>query len=199
MSSTKLSTMTSDSLLPGSPIATRSASSPSLSSMEELEEDTEMRWSYNHSHYVRYRVVYANILARWGLSCRRAEIMKLVPSEHQSKQIDTIQLDTFCASCRSASHFGVCSTHLSKHRNKMSSLQHKQASMKTFTCSLCRLPVMGLSSFCLECGHGGHLHHMNDWFETEQLCPMGCGCDCIAVHHTVTQPLGLPLDQKDSQ
>lgn len=46
------------------------------------------------------------------------------------------------------------------------------------TCALCHLPVKGLSSFCLTCGHGGHSHHMLDWFRTESLCPSGCGCAC---------------------
>ena len=38
---------------------------------------------------------------------------------------------------------------------------------------------IGLSNFCLACGHGGHSEHMMSWFETETQCPSGCGCYCV--------------------
>ena len=49
-------------------------------------------------------------------------------------------------------------------------------------CAVCRLPVRGgLFSICLYCGHGGHVAHLRDWFESEggsAACPSGCGCRC---------------------
>lgn len=38
---------------------------------------------------------------------------------------------------------------------------------------------VGLSNFCLACGHGGHSEHMMSWFQTETQCPSGCGCNCM--------------------
>jgi hypothetical protein len=38
---------------------------------------------------------------------------------------------------------------------------------------------IGLSNFCMVCGHGGHSDHMISWFETETVCPTGCGCSCM--------------------
>jgi len=47
-------------------------------------------------------------------------------------------------------------------------------------CSFCHATVRGLSSFCLECGHGGHVDHLQQWFTKQTLCPMrGCGCRCL--------------------
>jgi hypothetical protein len=32
--------------------------------------------------------------------------------------------------------------------------------------------------WCQGCGHGGHLHHMQDWLNSSQWCPAGCGHRC---------------------
>eukprot|EP00697_Spironema_sp_BW2_P002449 gnl/Spiro4/13264_TR7042_c0_g1_i1.p1 gnl/Spiro4/13264_TR7042_c0_g1~~gnl/Spiro4/13264_TR7042_c0_g1_i1.p1 ORF type:complete len:843 (-),score=142.66 gnl/Spiro4/13264_TR7042_c0_g1_i1:57-2585(-) len=48
-------------------------------------------------------------------------------------------------------------------------------------CSICRLPVTGLYSWCSGCGHGGHLAHMQAWFKAgNATCPTGCGHVCNA-------------------
>ena len=47
------------------------------------------------------------------------------------------------------------------------------------TCAVFLLPVNGVFAWCQGCGHGGHLHHMNEWFEEcGTLCPTGCGHVC---------------------
>ena len=40
----------------------------------------------------------------------------------------------------------------------------------------------GASNFCLNCGHGGHTDHLLEWFKTQQLCPTGCGCNCMKMN-----------------
>jgi len=42
-------------------------------------------------------------------------------------------------------------------------------------CVICHLPVQGYYAWCQECGHGGHQHCLAAWYETESLCPAGCG------------------------
>ena len=37
----------------------------------------------------------------------------------------------------------------------------------------------GCSNLCLSCGHGGHTHHLMDWFASHSTCPSGCGCRCL--------------------
>eukprot|EP00009_Paramoeba_aestuarina_P011413 CAMPEP_0201542050 /NCGR_PEP_ID=MMETSP0161_2-20130828/71813_1 /ASSEMBLY_ACC=CAM_ASM_000251 /TAXON_ID=180227 /ORGANISM="Neoparamoeba aestuarina, Strain SoJaBio B1-5/56/2" /LENGTH=153 /DNA_ID=CAMNT_0047949647 /DNA_START=609 /DNA_END=1066 /DNA_ORIENTATION=- len=45
-------------------------------------------------------------------------------------------------------------------------------------CNLCHEPVDGTFAWCQGCGHGGHLHHMTEWFAHENECPSGCGHQC---------------------
>ena len=45
-------------------------------------------------------------------------------------------------------------------------------------CSVCQLPVRGLYVWCQGCGHGGHAHHLQRWFEQSTECPAGCGHVC---------------------
>lgn len=38
--------------------------------------------------------------------------------------------------------------------------------------------VKGLATVCRNCAHGGHMAHMFRWFEKNNHCPFGCGCEC---------------------
>ena len=38
---------------------------------------------------------------------------------------------------------------------------------------------LGLLSFCVACGHGGHTLHLMEWFMKNEICPSGCGCYCL--------------------
>jgi hypothetical protein len=33
--------------------------------------------------------------------------------------------------------------------------------------------VTGMYAWCQGCGHGGHLQHMDEWFQKESVCPVG--------------------------
>lgn len=45
-------------------------------------------------------------------------------------------------------------------------------------CAVCHEPVRGLYVWCQGCCHGGHIHHMKEWFQKWQKCPSGCGHLC---------------------
>ena len=46
------------------------------------------------------------------------------------------------------------------------------------------MTVRGIWSSCTECGHGGHLSHMQEWFEQYKICPaIGCGHLCAKWDH----------------
>ena len=45
-------------------------------------------------------------------------------------------------------------------------------------CVICHSMVQGMVATCPRCAHGGHLHHIRDWFLTNGECPTGCGCNC---------------------
>lgn len=50
------------------------------------------------------------------------------------------------------------------------------------SCSLCQVSVKGLTLLCALCGHGGHPHHVADWFRSGHAeCPAACGCQCEAA------------------
>jgi len=46
-------------------------------------------------------------------------------------------------------------------------------------CSICHLPVRGLTMICVKCGHGGHVVHLKQWFSKHSVCATGCKCKCI--------------------
>lgn len=55
----------------------------------------------------------------------------------------------------------------------------KQASLSLENqCAICCNPVRGACTWCPTCGHGGHVEHIMDWFQTNDVCPTGCGCIC---------------------
>lgn len=42
-------------------------------------------------------------------------------------------------------------------------------------------PLHDWFSWCQSCRHGGHLEHMNQWFDQHDECPVtGCTCHCDA-------------------
>ena len=49
------------------------------------------------------------------------------------------------------------------------------------SCAICNLPVTKLLFVCTRCGHGGHMHHIADWFKKHRTCPSGCGCSCLSA------------------
>ena len=55
----------------------------------------------------------------------------------------------------------------------------KHAAAGVGVCAVCLLPVKGVWTGCQACGHGGHLHHLRDWFAEGALCPTGCGHSCV--------------------
>jgi hypothetical protein len=55
-------------------------------------------------------------------------------------------------------------------------------------CSVCRLPVRGLSNTCALCGHTGHISCLRGWFvdACQNSCPAGC-VDCRCIDALVTR------------
>ncbi|XP_058806827.1 GATOR complex protein WDR24 [Phymastichus coffea] len=45
-------------------------------------------------------------------------------------------------------------------------------------CSICHQVVRGIYVWCQGCSHGGHVNHINEWFNTNKQCPTGCGHAC---------------------
>ncbi|XP_073706548.1 GATOR2 complex protein WDR59-like isoform X1 [Garra rufa] len=108
-----------------------------------------------------FKKCYGEILHRWGMKDKRAEVLKFVscpPEPHKG-----IEFGVYCCHCRSQARGTQCAV----------------CKRFTFQCAICHVAVRGSSNFCLSCGHGGHTSHMMDWFRSQEVCPTGCGCHCL--------------------
>uniref|UniRef100_A0A3Q2DLS9 WD repeat domain 59 n=1 Tax=Cyprinodon variegatus TaxID=28743 RepID=A0A3Q2DLS9_CYPVA len=110
--------------------------------------------------YDDFKKCYGEILYRWGLRDKRADVLKFTSSPPEPhKGI----FGVYCCHCRSQARGTQCAV----------------CKRLTFQCAVCHVAVRGLSNFCLSCGHGGHTAHMMDWFRRRDECPAGCGCPCL--------------------
>ncbi|XP_076003001.1 GATOR2 complex protein WDR59 isoform X1 [Genypterus blacodes] len=108
-----------------------------------------------------FKMCYGEILYRWGLREKRADVLKFAscpPEPHKG-----IEFGVYCCHCRSQVRGTQCAV----------------CKRLTFQCAVCHVAVRGSSNFCLSCGHGGHTSHMMDWFRRQDECPAGCGCHCL--------------------
>jgi len=111
--------------------------------------------------FAHYQSMYSEILFRWGLLVRRAEVRKFLESSR--KEQDAIY-EVFCQWCR---------------RLLIKTPKCSRCKRYGFSCAICHVAVKGLSVFCVACGHGGHSNHMKQWFSTNKECPTGCRCKCM--------------------
>ncbi|XP_053127088.1 GATOR complex protein WDR59 isoform X2 [Hemicordylus capensis] len=115
----------------------------------------------NTQQFDDFKKCYGEILYRWGLREKRAEVLKFVscpPDPHKG-----IEFGVYCSHCRS----------------EVRGIQCAICKGFAFQCAICHVAVRGSSNFCLTCGHGGHTSHMMEWFRTQEVCPTGCGCHCL--------------------
>ncbi|XP_046736696.1 GATOR complex protein WDR24 [Diprion similis] len=109
---------------------------------------------------------YIDMLGRFKLWEIATQIIQLawMPSVSQLNQQSTT-IHACCTTCtkplqRSAWLCDRC--HTSRHA----------------LCSVCHQVVRGVYAWCQGCAHGGHVIHMNEWFESNRQCPTGCGHIC---------------------
>lgn len=95
--------------------------------------------------YDTYKRAYAEMLYRWGLLVARAKILKYTTNLDHYRDVEFV---TECATCGKVTMSPTC----------------RECHKPLINCSLCRLPVKGLTNACLSCGHGGHTVHMQTWF-----------------------------------
>uniref|UniRef100_A0A914PV81 GATOR complex protein MIO zinc-ribbon like domain-containing protein n=2 Tax=Panagrolaimus davidi TaxID=227884 RepID=A0A914PV81_9BILA len=115
-------------------------------------------------HFETSRVEYAEILARWGMFKKSAEVLKFCPSQ----QPDPFSILIACSQCQQVFD--------SEDENGDICEKCKQ---ELIICVICDFPCSGLILTCPLCSHGGHLEHMKKWFKEQSICPMGaCPCLC---------------------
>lgn len=119
----------------------------------------------NHrAFYDHLKRCYADLLHRWGLLVARTKVMKYLssPPQEAGRVMDVVTLNAVCMNCNRTSKGASCSV----------------CQSPLLYCALCQLPVKGSAAACLYCGHGGHTMHMKQWFEKNNVCASGCGCEC---------------------
>ncbi|NXO01351.1 WDR59 protein, partial [Rhinopomastus cyanomelas] len=128
---------------------------------DQHEKNKRLLDPANTQQFDDFKKCYGEILYRWGLREKRAEVLKFgscPPDPHKG-----IEFGVYCSHCRSEVRGTQCAI----------------CKGFTFQCAICHVAVRGSSNFCLTCGHGGHTSHMMEWFRTQEVCPTGCGCHCL--------------------
>ncbi|ETW09113.1 hypothetical protein H310_01563 [Aphanomyces invadans] len=63
---------------------------------------------------------------------------------------------------------------------------------------LSSIPFVEWFTWCQTCRHGGHAHHMADWFATHEVCPVSdCDCTCKRLDvNSIGRSTALPAPDK---
>ena len=117
--------------------------------------------------YDAYRLFYSEMLRRCGLLVPAVEVSHLLVSDPNMNQETKVGLVYKCPKCLTPTKDMVCT---------------KCKVMAGPKCAYCGLRTKGHACICLNCGHGGHLLHMEEWFETNDVCASGCGCECLNLN-----------------
>lgn len=114
-------------------------------------------------------ISYAEVLLKWKLDFKRLELLNAVKTSEfvktppVSQQEFGFDIQPTCKRCgqkqTNAETCSLCGARPGKP-----------------SCSICRLPVKGLSIWC---GHCLHISHVKCWRDTQSdVCGSGCGCPC---------------------
>ncbi|KAI9033388.1 hypothetical protein DFJ74DRAFT_727586 [Hyaloraphidium curvatum] len=113
--------------------------------------------------YAHAMSAYADVLLAWRMLPERAWVLKHAdpfPAPSTPSDPSTVALEPVCPRCGSQG-CAEC-----------------RAGGQRALCALCGTRVGGMGAYCARCGHGGHEACAKGWFEGEQGCPTGCGCEC---------------------
>ncbi|KAJ3892146.1 hypothetical protein GG344DRAFT_45919 [Lentinula edodes] len=135
---------------------------PQEDSRSPAYSDEELELLLRHVHF------YAEMLSRWELHHKRAELLKsiTVPGYESILQEHEFGLVRMCTNCTAPLPIGKLGTSCESCGN------HRV----TTKCTVCRLSVKGLSINCLRCFH---VTHVSCWNQLSvPICPSGCGCAC---------------------
>lgn len=149
---------------------------------------------------------YAALLARWRLHRQRANLHNLVvarlawPEEGLPREAGRPRGPVvFCGSCMSAL------TGLEKPGDDpiLRRCPNMACSKAAPSCAVCLLPIFVIRpeaptakssapvrlamdnwvAWCQACHHGGHMVHLEQWFEAHAECPVaGCDCHCGSLY-----------------
>ncbi|KAI0029908.1 hypothetical protein K488DRAFT_55342 [Vararia minispora EC-137] len=135
-------------------------------------------------------VAYAEILFRWQLPIKRIELLKSV--DHSLLTSQGFAFDIGQSAIGVAVLCTRCGSDAAMPGNRACNVCAARLTMPL--CSICRLPVKGLSYTCVSCRHASHI---NCWKKADMpACAAGCGCLCKANNapdQLTSSPLPIAL------
>ncbi|KIK52863.1 hypothetical protein GYMLUDRAFT_233211 [Collybiopsis luxurians FD-317 M1] len=139
---------------------------PTLQTKDDLIQftfsDEDLSLLLQHIHF------YAEMLARWELHHKRAELLKSISLHERENSLyeHDIGLVRICTNCS-------IPLPVDKPGAPCDSCGNLRTTPK---CTVCRLSVKGLSVNCLRCFH---VTHVSCWKQLSvPICATGCGCAC---------------------
>ncbi|KDR70095.1 hypothetical protein GALMADRAFT_76692 [Galerina marginata CBS 339.88] len=125
---------------------------------------------------------YAELLFKWQMFHKRLELLKAVS---QRDVIPSVQTEVHRIGLHRVCTRADCRMLLPEKSNVC---KHCGTSCSMPACTVCRLPVRGLSRTCLSCSHVTHISCWDSLEVTVPICPSGCGCFCTGSDGPFTRP-----------
>ncbi|RKP34093.1 hypothetical protein BJ085DRAFT_41627 [Dimargaris cristalligena] len=172
---------------------------------DQMDSDYNPHWKplldpQQAAMFDHYRMMYAEILDRWGLQLARCEILKflqtpklrqLVYSHTTSRIVFDREVETPVSMATTPGPGTVALPTPTLHP-----APPPPSLPGSTTCVVCRQLIKGTSFFCWLCGHMGHDDHIQQWFSKDRSreCPAGCGCHCfnLDLPSAVTSRIASP-------
>ena len=125
-----------------------------------------------------FKQLYSDMLLRYGLFFKSAEILKTIATE-EDFNVNVTKVESIDDERKYSLIFPYAKTCL-KCRTKFSGTKCLKCDQSTDSCIICGLRIRGLSAYCMNCGHGGHYKHIKSYFQQGlTICAAsGCGCNC---------------------
>ncbi len=156
-------------------VADEAKGEPTKESKPENGDDDDLTL-LDPANYERNELVkkwYSEFLRHLGMDLKSVEVAKFLKSNPDEA---SHRVDVFTAACDECGD-GDSTAPDSDHASRCP--QDRRIRPAVQCCSFCRLPARGLVTVCFHCGHGGHVQHLREWFQTHDMCPTGCGCLCL--------------------
>jgi hypothetical protein len=126
----------------------------------------------------RILFAYAYTLQSWGAHVESCLIFKFIPPEAFAAAFNDMEF-VF-------DQGRVC--------NRLSEKRCQHFVQEPFCCSVCQTRVTTIGIHCPDCGHGGHVEHLKDWFAANLDCPTGCGCICGTRFSTYDEDASVEVE-----
>jgi len=138
-----------DSLLESADVQTASVLCMVLGSRIQISENQRLRVFSS----------YIELLHRHTLSTQAAIALQHAPAEVQEYNMKGTQFTMGCGHCDKGRVIGsLCN-----------------AGCRPMQCAYCQLPCYKMVIANRDCGHGGHIECMSEWYSENSYCPTGCG------------------------